>query len=127
MRGVIFFTYLCLLLLGGYGSAYTAIHHDPLSHGIGKTQTVTFTHTRQDYTIIEDNSLTKEAQDIISEEAEDEDARSLFTRKYRSLSRTGLSFSCPFVLSYLHNRSKASQPFGSCLSSKYITLRVLRI
>jgi hypothetical protein len=130
MRGAIFFAYLCFLLLRVYDCAYTGIHHHraccATSH-VEKSQQQKFSHSSSDFTLVEDYGLNREDEYFVADEVDDEDVNNLFAKKPRLLSRYSLSFSDPFILNYLHSCSKASQPFGSLLSDKHITLRVLRI
>jgi hypothetical protein len=130
MKGALFFTCLCLLLLSGSNVAYTGVRYNSTCHAptkqVQKKQSVKITDTNHDYTVIADNSLNKEAADLISEEAEDDDVNAS-ARKCKWLSKDNLSCSSLFNLSFLHSRLKAAQPFYGNLSGKYITLRVLRI
>lgn len=131
MKGALFFTCLCFLLLSGNKAAFAGVHYNSTCHAptqhIQKKQCEKVTDAKCDYTVIADNSLNKGAADLVSEETEDEDANA-FARKCKWLSKDNLSCcSSLFNLSFLHSRLKAAQPFYCNLSGKYITLRVLRI
>lgn len=116
MRGVIFFAYLCFLLVKGYDFVYTGmLHNSPgyATHDITKTQQVKFP-----------------GKCILNEdfEGEDEDKSDypVLLRKDKPASRKYLFLPHAFIAGHLccfKNRPY----FRSRLLFKYITQRALRI
>lgn len=131
MRGVIFFAYLCFLLIRGQEYTYTypgTPQYDfAYSRHSEKMPSQTFTNPVREFSFIKGIIIGKEEELLISEEIEDEDSGNSAARKYRLLYSGNLTLLNPHILTYLHSCSKASQPFCSLLSNKYLTQRVLRI
>ncbi|CAL1518536.1 hypothetical protein [Chitinophaga sp. MM2321] len=116
MRVVIFFTYLCFLLISGNKYVFTGTHHN-YSHyspaeNINIGQQLKSADTNPEVTIIEVTDV------------EDEDASTFLVRKYKLQDRYYLTAPSSF---YLHKCFKAPPPLVAYLSSIYLTQGVLKI
>jgi hypothetical protein len=131
MKGVIFFAYLCFLLIRGQDNAYTyagtPTYDFAYSRHSEKMPSQTFTNSGQEFSFIKGVIVNKEEELLISEEIEDDDDANSAARKYRLLYNGSLTLLSPYIFTYLHSFSKAPHSFSSQLSDKYLTQRVLRI
>jgi len=124
MRVVIFFGYLCYLLLKGYGYLYADNHKDvycnTLTHSITKTaQQLKFTNPNL-------STVSNEVEEYLVDDDIEAGGRSnSFVRKYKLLTRHYLPRPSTFVLSDLPFKDR--QSFHSLLSCKYVVQRALRI
>jgi hypothetical protein len=127
---LIFFLFLCFNLVGGSNSASAGHHYATITHfesmQAQKSESVDSDH--QQYALTTDLKLTKENDDLIFVEDEDEEAH--ITRKLVSLA-TCISFFYSFILS--HPSGNVLDRLAFCRhqfyasSCKYIAQRVLRI
>ena len=132
MRIVVFFIYLCSLLLGVNGDAHAGIHHNNISkapvHG-KEAQAAHFIKIVQAHTIVKDIDLDREEY-LLCDDVEDEDINDLQAKKYRpqslscstnlyqfSLLISGHDCNCPKAVPFLYSQA----------SCKYIIQRSLRI
>jgi hypothetical protein len=131
MRVVIFFLYMCFLVLSGDDQVYTGTSHNSIGYSpaqsIEKAQLVGSANGYQDCTVTKNTGSQEEKEYLISVDVEEEDANNYFARKYRLLTQCCLIPSHTFILSYPYNCFKDRLPFSSHLSYKYLTQRVLRI
>lgn len=131
MRVVIFFACLCFLLLRGDKCAFSFTPHhnicnNPTQH-LNSQWLVKVTDTNQDDTITSDTDLEEEAEYLVSDDVEDDDASNFLVRKYRLLARCDLSHAHLSTLSYLRKYFQAPPPFWGHLSNIYLTQGALRI
>jgi len=131
MKGVIFFIYLCFLLLRGHEHVYTYAgtpgYDFAYSRHSEKMPSQTFANSAREFSFIKGVFVSKEEELLISEEIEDDDNANSSARKYRLLYNGSLTLLSPYIFTYLHSFSKASYSYCSQFSDKYLTQRVLRI
>lgn len=132
MRVVIFFLYVCFLLLKGDGCVFTATQHLHLcritNENIQRAPQLKSDDSSQPdmSTLLPD--LDDDMDDIlVRDDVEEEDPSNFFVRKYRLLARFCLANNQLFTLSYLHKCFNAPPDFLGHLPNIYITQRVLRL
>jgi len=129
MRIVVFYVYLCLLLLCGGHAVYAGTHPNssPYSsnRGLAKKQQIKLSKTDQDSSVIEETDLDEES--LSSHDAEDGGTDLFFTGKYNFSDNWYLTFSSLPILNYYNKRFNIIPPFRGQSSPIYIQQRVLRI
>jgi hypothetical protein len=132
MRTVVFFLFLCFLLLKGYDYASAGVHHAgphySSAHYIEKSNQVKFESTNQKFPVIISHSLSEKKEELISLENEDEDLS--FTRKYVLADCILALIFAWFLLfpgTYLKKRLPFCWHLSYTSSYKYILERALRI
>ena len=128
----LFFFFLCVHLLGGYGYAHANDHNKKVSisraSGFEQSHEVESATANHDYVIASATSLSEENASLIS--MEDEDENDDLIKKHVSQARYFLAFCYSFILN--SRVSLLAEPLPSCnqaytSSCKYILQRALRI
>jgi hypothetical protein len=120
MRVAVFLVCLCILLIRGYGYAYT-----PHSQSLGKVHLLKFINTNQGYSLVTDANSSGAEESLIDDDVQDEDPNSLYAKKYKLIVWFLIALS--YILRYLYSCSKPSLTLFSPLFNRYITHKTLRI
>jgi len=126
MRVAVFLVCLCILLIRGYGYAYTNANF-PHSTSLEKIHLSKFIGNSQTYSLITNANSSGGEESLMEDDVQDEDPTSLFAKKYKLLVRFLVALSYLFILRYLYNCSEPSLTLFSPLSNRYITQKTLRI
>jgi hypothetical protein len=132
MRGVIFFMYLCFLLLKGVGFVHAMVYHDKMNYPpvqyLEKRQRGKCTNTSLSFGAIKDGGSPNEEAIVCDDvEDDDDDASNLSVRKYKMLTGPGAPFPHALVVNYLYGCYTDKLLYYGYLPDKYITQRALRI
>jgi hypothetical protein len=118
MKGIIFFVYLALLLLGTYNAI--GVHQNKFSsfHHSAKANQLKFNSSNESYAFKEDDP---------GEEPEDDKINNLFAKKYRLLSRFDFQLCDAIHSNSLYGGVKGPLVFNRYIPGIYIVQRALRI
>jgi hypothetical protein len=124
MRIVVFFVYLCFLLLGGSGNSHASIHQSGYKYSQSKLK---FTDINPGYTFVSDTDADEEDFFIADDDAEDEDSDELFIKKCRLLSQYYSALANQLLLDSNPRSFKAVPFFFGQIADIYLVQRVLKI
>lgn len=125
MRIVVFFVFLCFLLLRGNGGG--ADRYNGVGDALTENAVSTIKSIHDDYLVISDTDSNTEKEFIVSDDVDDENTDNSFARKYKLLAGYHTAYACQAALSSYFNSCKISPSFYGQSSHKYILQRALRL
>lgn len=131
MRGVIFFVYLCFLLLRGGICVYNGVHHEKMSYPpakyLDKKRRSNCTNTSLSFGIVKGIDAQHDEIVMCEDMEEDDDDVNAAEKKDRLNTKGNLLFPQALIINYLYACHKEKLLFYNHLPCKYITQRALRI
>lgn len=129
MKALVFFVFLCTLLLSTNKCSYADKHSDKVFANIKKTYYNNLIASQHYFTFLQFKNTAQDnsAELFLAEDIEGDDGNSLPKKKYKILNKSSSSLICLLIFNHLHNRVKASLLLCSHVSNKNPLQSVLRI